>query len=72
MFLVVYHLEFLYCQRVKPDGGSESMIMFGGTRTHADLFAKFDALSPSQALIEFRPNDTIFYAKFSIVMSCFC
>ncbi len=33
--------------------------MFGGARTHADLVAKFDALSQSQAIIEFRPDGTI-------------
>ena len=33
--------------------------MFGGTRSHADLAAKFDALNRSQAVIEFNPDGTI-------------
>lgn len=37
--------------------------MFGGTRTHADLVAKFDALSQSQAVIEFQPDGTILTAN---------
>ncbi|MCJ2065512.1 methyl-accepting chemotaxis protein [Methylobacterium sp. J-088] len=37
--------------------------MFGGARPHADLVAKFDALSQSQAIIEFRPDGTILTAN---------
>ncbi|MCJ2099656.1 PAS domain-containing protein, partial [Methylobacterium sp. E-046] len=37
--------------------------MFGGTRTHADLVAKFDALNQSQAVIEFQPDGTILTAN---------
>jgi len=37
--------------------------MFGGTRTHADLVAKFGALDRSQAVIEFRPDGTILTAN---------
>ncbi|MCJ2070795.1 PAS domain-containing methyl-accepting chemotaxis protein [Methylobacterium sp. J-030] len=37
--------------------------MFGGTRTHADLVAKFDALSQSQAIVEFKPDGTILTAN---------
>jgi len=37
--------------------------MFGALRTHAELAAKFDALSRSQAVIEFTPDGTILTAN---------
>jgi methyl-accepting chemotaxis protein len=37
--------------------------MFGGTRSHADLAAKFEALNRSQAVIEFNPDGTILTAN---------
>ena len=37
--------------------------MFGGTRKHVDLAAKFDALGRSQAVIEFLPDGTILTAN---------